>query len=301
MYHKKWYLFKIGEIFLENIISMDADINAMRESMPIRFRYRRGMDKPENHVLHINNHVEIYVYVSGNHQYIVENSLYELRRGDIVIINPREVHKALPLDDKNLYERFYFLIDEHALDAFFHNPLLQILSRPSHFGNLISLEEEKREEVLRMLYGICDCFRDGRNDQQRAFIFFLRILDEINQGLKTENSFIGRTAHTPELLEKILSYVAEHTAQIQSTAEISSAIGVTPQYLSGYFSKHIGTPLKTYIQAKKIALAKELLSKGADVTQTCYECGFNDCSYFIRIFKKYIGMTPLAYKQKTEI
>ena len=51
-----------------------------------------------------------------------------------------------------------------------------------------------------------------------------------------------------------------------------------------------------WIQAKKIALAKDLLDKGADVTEACYECGFNDCSYFIRVFKKYVGMTPLTYK-----
>ena len=46
--------------------------------------------------LHLNNHLELYVYVSGKHQYIVDNRLYDLRRGDIVIIGPRQVHKALP-------------------------------------------------------------------------------------------------------------------------------------------------------------------------------------------------------------
>jgi len=92
--------------------------------------------------------------------------------------------------------------------------------------------------------------------------------------------------------------VAEHCAQIQSVTEISSALGVSSQYLSSYFSKHVGTPLKTYVQAKKIALAKALLDQGADVTRACYECGFNDCSYFIRVFKAYVGVTPMAYKKR---
>ncbi len=280
-------------------IRLDANIGVMRDAVPIRFAHHVSTDKPENHVLHINNYVEIYIYVSGNHSYMVESSLYELKRGDIIIINPREVHKALPLDE-TLYERFYFLVDQHTFDAMYQNPLSQILNKPFHATNLISPDEYTREEILHMLYSISDCFKSGKNDQMRAFGFFMRILDEINQRLEKEHSTPVSIAHTPELLEKILTYVANHTADLQSTAEIASALGFTPQYLSSYFSGHVGTPLKTYIRAKKIALAKDLLDKGADVTRACYECGFNDCSYFIRTFKKYVGMTPFVYKKNSE-
>jgi len=51
------------------------------------------------------------------------------------------------------------------------------------------------------------------------------------------------------------------------------------------------------IQIKKIALAKSMLIAGSNVTETCFACGFNDCSYFIRIFRKYAGMTPAAYRR----
>ena len=123
-------------------------------------------------------------------------------------------------------------------------------------------------------------------------------------GLTVTPGFIDSHSHSdspllefPQLLEKILAYVAENTASIQSTAEVATALGLSPQYLSAYFSRHIGTPLKIYIQAKKIALAKDLLSKGADVTGACFDSGFNDCSYFIRVFKHYVGVTPLRYRQ----
>lgn len=284
---------------MEETLWLDAHMTAMRESLPIRFAHHKTIDKPENHVLHINNHIEIYFYVFGNHQYIVEDSVYELKRGDIVVINPREVHKALPLGE-GPYERFYFLVDEHAFDSMHINPLSHILNKPSHTGNLISLDEKAREDVLQMLYAISDCFQNGKDEQLRALSYFMRILDEINQQLRHGSTTGGTAAHTPALLENILTYVTEHIAQIQSTTEISSALGFAPQYLSSYFSKHVGTPLKTYIQAKKIALAKDLLDKGADVTLACYECGFNDCSYFIRVFKKYVGVTPLAYKRKAK-
>lgn len=276
-------------------IWIDADIHAFHHSTPIHFAHHESVDQPDSHTLHLNDYIEIYVYVSGNHHYIVENSLYRLHRGDIMVINPREVHKALPLSACP-YERFYFLVDAHTFDSMAINPLEPILYKSMEAGNLLSMGD-KVDEILALLYAISDCFKNGRNDQLRAFSRFLQFLDEIDRRMKDGQAQNGMTTHTPELLKSILAYVADHTAEIQSTSEIARALGVSPQYLSSYFSKQIGTPLKTFIQAKRIALAKDLLEQNYDVTQACYDCGFNDCSYFIRIFKKYVGITPMIYKR----
>ncbi len=280
-------------------ISLKANIPTMRNTPPIRFAHLRSHDRPENHVLHINNYIELYVYVSGNHHYIVEDSLYRLQRGDIIIINPFEVHKALPLGE-GMYERFYFLIDRDAFSGLYHDPLAPILAKPNGTSNRITFEEAKRETVLNRLYEISQCLADEKKDPLRALSLLLQFLDDIQLQLTQSRPVADDVAPTPRLLERILTYITENTATIQSVTEISTALGITPQYLSGYFSRHIGTPPKIYIQAKKIALAKDLLNKGADVTQACYECGFNDCSYFIRTFKKYVGMTPRTYKTKNE-
>lgn len=272
-----------------------ADLTAMHQQHPIRFVHHKNMDRPENHTLHINGCMELYIYVSGNHRYVVGNSMYDLKRGDLILIHPREVHKALPLSE-SMYERFYFLIDLHAFDGMFLNPLTPLLPAPEDMGSLISPPDEVREAILSCLYSISDCFRNGNNDQLRAFSLFLQILDEITRCRARESLISPQNARIPDLLKQVLSYVSENVSAIQSVSEIAAHVGVSPQYLSGFFHRHIGTSLKIYVQAKKIALAKELLDKGANVTQACYECGFNDCSYFIRIFKKYVGVTPFSYK-----
>lgn len=280
---------------MENTFCINAAIAAMRNTAPVRFTHHKSMDQPAKHALHLNDHIEIYIYVAGKHRYMVENTVYELQRGDVIVINPFEVHKAL-LDEETLYERFYFTVHSNAFDGMYYDPLAAVLRKPSGTGNLISFDDQTREEVLQMLYAVSDCFRDGQNDQLRALGLFLQILDRINRCLNTAQNTLVENTHTPDLLTRILTYIARHTPELQSTTEIAVALGMTPQYLSTYFSKRVGTPLKTYIQAKKIALAKDLLDKGADVTQACFECGFNDCSYFIRVFKKYVGCTPLVYK-----
>jgi len=279
---------------MENVFRIEGKIATMRDSLPVRFVHHHSPDSPDSHTLHINNYLEIYVYIRGDHKYIVGNKLYDLREGDIILINPRQVHKALPVT-AGMYERFYLLVDVHCFDGLQRNPLAQLLHGGEN-GQRISPPEAIRSQVLKLLYTISDCFQKGNDRQVTALGCLLQLLDILNTQLQTQTDATPAPA-VPELLEKILNFVAENTALLQTTAQIAQALGFTPQYLSAYFSRQIGTPLKTYLQAQKIALAKDLLDKGADVTAACFGCGFNDCSYFIRVFKKYVGMTPLRYKE----
>lgn len=275
---------------------IQGNIATLRDAVPVRLVHRKSEDNPENHVLHINNYLEVYVYVQGNHQYIVENKIYGLQRGDIILIYPREVHKALPLGTC-LYERFYLLVDERCLDALALNPLTDIMKPSDHTGNLISPDPKMRERILGLLYGMSDCFMNGQNRQTQALGLLLQLMDMLAQLRSRSQPVPVGIVPVPELLKKILAYVAENTSSIQTTAQIADALGVSPPYLSSYFCKCIGTSLKIYVQAKKVALAKDLLDKGANVTEACFDSGFNDCSYFIRVFKKYVGITPLSYRK----
>ena len=240
-----------------------GSIDVMSGATPIQFAHHKSNDRPELHVLHINSYVEIFIYVSGDHSYIVDNSLYKMQRGDIIVINPLEVHKALPARECE-YERFFLLIDPRAFEGMSIDPLSGILGRKSGSGNLISLESKERGEVLRSLNAMSECFKDGKNDTLRALSLLLGIIDRINHHIEERHPSAESHRQTPHLLKAILTYVAENTADIQSTAEIADALGVTPQYLSNYFSKHIGTPLKAYIQISSIL--SEIRSRGKKVS-----------------------------------
>lgn len=281
---------------MDKVIWREGKIETFRNAMPVQFAHHLSMDRPEDHVLHINNYIEIYVFVSGNHKYVVEDRLYDLQRGDIIVINPLEVHKALPMQE-GMYERFYFLMDVACLDGMVNNPLSRFLNRSGGEGNLISPLGNARARILDILYATSACFEAEKNDQLRAFGLMVQFLGELISQLQPGAAQPDGGDRSPELLDRILTYVAKNTATIQSVSQIAEALGVSPQYLSAYFAKRIGTPLKIFVQAKKIALAKQLLSKGADVTGACFDSGFNDCSYFIRTFKKYVGVTPLRFKQ----
>ena len=68
---------------------------------------------------------------------------------------------------------------------------------------------------------------------------------------------------------------------------------------SRVFKKEQGLTFQQYVVQYRIKKAIELInSKGAYITDVAFDVGFNDLSYFARVFKRYVGICPSEYKAK---
>lgn len=262
----------------------------------ITFAYTKNIDKPSNHHLHINKFFEIYIYIGGDADYIAGDKYFSLNHGDIIVINQYEPHNVV-LKSEGLYERFYILVPTESFDNFSYNPFKNIN------GKLISLPEKRRKKAIDILYEIKNSFvkEPGGRTSFKACGLILEFLAEISGEYPDCASFERNTpSRLPKYIADILVYINKNISAIKSADEIAKKFGLSMPYLSITFKNAIGTPLKSYIQAKKISYAKELLDKDFSVTEACYESGFNDCSYFIKVFKHHIGTTPFKYKNLDE-
>ena len=68
-------------------------------------------------------------------------------------------------------------------------------------------------------------------------------------------------------------------------------------YLRHLFSEEKGVTFRDYIYKVRVEKSKEFLKDGLSVEDAAYKAGFNDGNYFIKIFKKYEGVTPAKYKK----
>ncbi|MNI69561.1 Arabinose operon regulatory protein [compost metagenome] len=72
---------------------------------------------------------------------------------------------------------------------------------------------------------------------------------------------------------------------------------MTPKYLSQLFKKEVGITLTEYIQQAKIEEVKNLITfTSYPLTKISNMLNFSDQSYFTKVFKKYVGVTPKKYK-----
>ena len=80
--------------------------------------------------------------------------------------------------------------------------------------------------------------------------------------------------------------------------ELSRSVYITPQYLSRLFRRFLGCSTYEYLMNYRITRAKEMLraNPGMGVADIAHMVGFEEPSHFIVMFKKAVGMTPLAFR-----
>lgn len=99
------------------------------------------------------------------------------------------------------------------------------------------------------------------------------------------------------LLEYIQSNI--YYPEKLKAAAIGKAFGFSESYLSNYFKKHAGEPMQQYILHYKLKLIENrLLHSSMRINEVADEFGFTDKSHLNRIFKKYRGITPSAFKKQ---
>lgn len=100
-------------------------------------------------------------------------------------------------------------------------------------------------------------------------------------------------------IAKTLLYIRTNLDKPIEVIELAKMNCVSPEHFTRLFTSEVGeSPIK-YIQLKKIQRAQLLLTiKKMPVKDAAYAVGFNDVSYFNRVFKKIIGCTPKEYKEQ---
>ena len=78
---------------------------------------------------------------------------------------------------------------------------------------------------------------------------------------------------------------------------MSKNLGVTSPYLSMLFKHVTGLTFRDYLNKVRVEDAKRLLiSTDYQIMEIAVACGFNDQSYFTKVFKKYTGLSPRNFR-----
>ena len=100
-----------------------------------------------------------------------------------------------------------------------------------------------------------------------------------------------------EVMKKAISYISKNYAGPISLQDVASYVHLNPSYFSTIFKQSCGSSFKEYLNMVRIEESKRLLSNtNYSVIDIAIATGFEDQSYFSKVFKKYTGFTPKQYR-----
>ena len=100
-------------------------------------------------------------------------------------------------------------------------------------------------------------------------------------------------------LKQVVDYIEKNYAHPITLEDLSGAVSMSPRYFCRFFSEMTHQTPMDYLNRQRIEQACFRLTTTSDsVTDIAYDTGFNDLSYFIRIFRKYKGISPGKYRKR---
>lgn len=246
---------------------------------------------------HHHDFYEVYFLFSGNVSYIVDSRSYSMRPGDILLINPRQIHKPVFGESTGLYERMVLWLNPEFLKkistedtnllACFENAFREkrILIRTSASAPSLI------KPLLLKLHASMDSEEFG-NDILRD-VYLKEVLVTLNRLHSAHDTKrLESDIEVNRLAERVADFVEKNIDREITLDTLSNELFVSKFHLSREFKRYTGCTIHKYIMQKRLIYARELIRKKTPITQVYLKCGFNDYSSFLRAFKSEYDITP---------
>lgn len=241
--------------------------------------------------MHVHEQCEIYYFVSGDAEYLVEGARYPLKPGDILIMRPAESHRNKMLGGGK-YERYIINFSPSVVESI--DPQRRLLKaffdRPLGRENFYSSAEFGKIQPGPVFYDMCRNREEEYDRRVKVLTNLFKLLDMINSAYLKR----GVTEELPpqSLPERIVAYVNAHLSEELSVPALAECFFLSPSQFSRVFKQATGAAPWEYITIKRLTAAREKIRSGFSAQDAGESCGFRDYSAFYRSYVKYFGCSP---------
>ena len=241
----------------------------------------------------LENEARIVHVVRGHSRLYAANKWLELESGDTVIMRPDNFVNNWLENDDGLNKVIVFQISTNFLAMLFENePPNWLLPTEDQAPSLVKTE---RHELIATFYANLLSYLEHFERVDEDYIK-IKSAELLNLLIKTDTSgdiqdmmgclFIRKNHEFQQVIQ-------HHLYEDLSVEELAFLCNMSISSFKRKFKNTYGTSPKRYINTKRLEKAQHLLSTSElSVGEICFECGYNDLSYFSKTFKRQFGKLP---------
>lgn len=270
-------------------------------SFPLQYYFVNAAHPQYLMPAHWHREFEIIRVLDGRLKLLVDTVEYNLTKGDIVFVNCGCLHSGNPEDCE--YECIVFdiamlLKSKNDAAAKYLSPLAgQTLAVKSFFPENSDREVSDKVNVLFETVKEEEPFYELLAYSTLYSIFYFMFEKEftVSEGISAKNR------EELEAVRNIIEWIENNYSGEITLEKLSAISGLSEKRLCSVFKLYTSRTPIDYVNFYRVECACQcMISGNMGVTQTAFNCGFNDLSYFIKTFKKYKGLSPKQYSLRSK-
>ena len=265
------------------------------DSLPARsFSYSSADQLITNHW---HNSLEVLYIASGKMDTGINNAIYHLKRGDLIIINSGDIHFTRCRD----YAKIYVLQVPYPL-LNTHIPNYDYVRFQDSDGSVVFSNPAKVDELSRLMIQMYEITLEQKPGYTLLFSSKLyQFLFILFQGYHTDISSRTKQKSDRNLirLEQVMNYVKSHYMQPISLEDAAQILSLNPEYFCRYFKKYMGMTFLEYVNSIRLYhIHQDLLNTNYSVSELMDRHGFTNYKLFSKMFRNTYGCPPGMFRKQ---
>ena len=250
-------------------------------------------------MLHRHDYLEVQLVENGKGTNVIGDKQYELKVGDIYVVNNNEYHHAFMEGEILVFHFNPVLV--WADNAFDYEYLRPFYERIVCVNNKLDADLDISKKIADGMHEITEEY-ETKQDGYRLIIkaHLLRILALIFRYMKTTNHIEVTSAyiHRKDFarIKLAVDYINQNFIENLSLHELSKKVLLNESNFSALFKKVMKKTVTEYITILRVNKATNLLKEeDTSINGICYKSGFKSISQFNKVFKRIMEMSPREY------
>lgn len=243
---------------------------------------------------HSHDFAELAFILSGHGQYRIDNTVYAVREGDLLLLNPGAKHQAVVSDAEHPMTEFFIGFHDFRLPG-----LPPSFLHPADTPPVLSASSELKQRIFRISFAMDtenNSLLPGRYIMMKSYLLQLLtlVLRESATSAEGQVSYSFESTGKKYLVEQIIDYFEEHYSEKISLDRIADNMYLSPFYISKIFKSETGDAPIHYLIDVRMEKARDILISCQDLSirEVAGLVGYEDAYHFSKLFKKKFGIAP---------